>query len=104
MACLILNVYFARVNQPNVFHENYASFHNANLNNQCGDTEHKAMYGTRCSPAVFNRAKMTSAWRIDGHLEWEGCSPVALKSALPCRGCKLTNPSSGMEKYYLFSL
>lgn len=52
MACLILNVYFARVNQPNVFHENYASFHNANLNNQCGDTEHKAMYGTRCSPAV----------------------------------------------------
>lgn len=53
---------------------------------------------------LFNCAKMTSAWRIDGHLEWEGCSPVALKSALPCHGCKLTNPSSGMEKYYLFSL
>lgn len=52
MACLILNIYFVRVNQPNVFHENYAFFHNVNLNNQCGDTEHKAMYGTQRSPAV----------------------------------------------------
>lgn len=45
-ACLILNVHFAKVNQSNIFHENYASFHNDNLNNQSGDTEHKEMYGT----------------------------------------------------------